>query len=134
MHLKKYRCVNSAVRAQSRKGLGCLVPLDHSLAVGDEFLGRTAFADLLTEVAISAPTAVTRGHQIPKSTEAIERLRPRAEGHPNPHHFCEGSGEQSRLRIVSQPEPVSAARRDRIDVLQAPTILDSWKVIARVNP
>ena len=74
-----------------------------------------------------------RDDQVAHAGEPGERLGPRARRLAEPRHLGEAAGDQRRLRVVAEPQPVDAAGRERDHVLRRRAELDADEVRVDVD-
>ncbi len=80
--------------------------------------------DRLQQVTIRSP--------MPASPEKVSG--PGTTGLAQPRHLGQAAGDQRRLRVVAEPEPVDAAGRERDHVLRRRAELDADEVVVDVDP
>ena len=105
--------------------------LGGSLKMKQKLSGR--LADALAELAVAAPAAVARRHEVAEPAQAVKRLRLRAEPGADAHHFHQRARQERGFRVVAEFQPVAAARRDRVDVFQAAAELHAREIVAGVD-
>ena len=100
-----------------------------------ECLGRGgALRDQLAGATVATRPRPARDDQVSHPGEARERLGPRAGGLGEPAHLGESARDERRLRVVTQSEPVGAARGERDHVLRSGTELDPDDIVVHVDP
>src|SRR5436190_198065 len=101
----------------------------HRLAdLGDGALRRQTLGDQLAGMAVAAVATPARDDEVADSREAGEGLRPRACRLPEPGHLSEAARDERGLRVVAEPEPVHAARRERDHVFRSRAQLHAHQV------
>ena len=95
--------------------------------------GAGAARDQLPRAAVASQGVEARHDQIAHPGQPRERLRLRAAGLSEPRHLDEAAGDQRRLRVVAQPEPVHRAGGQCDHVLRRPAELDADQVAVHVD-
>ena len=116
--------------AQHRRGGQ---PFDDLADLRPGLVGGRAARDQLSGAAVAAERVEARCDQIAHAGEARERLRLGSAGLPEPRHLDETTGDEGRLRVVAEAEPVDGARREGDHVLRRAAELDPDHVAVDVD-
>src|SRR3954470_20159126 len=116
--------------AEDRRGRQ---PLDHLTDPRDRLVRGRALRDQLAGVAVPPVRAVAGDDQVAHAGQAGERLGTGAVGLPQARHLGEAPGDQGRLAVVAEAEPVDAAGRERDHVLRGRAELDAGEISVDVD-
>ena len=108
--------------------------LGHHPHAAENFVQRTAAAELDPDLAVAAQIPGAGQHQVAEAAQAGERVAPPAFGNRQPRHLRQPARDQRRERVVAEPKPFDTAGRDRDDVLQRAADLDAGDVVVDVEP
>ena len=73
------------------------------------------------------------GDQIAGAAQSIKGPRISTHRGAETQKFCQGTGDERRLRVVAEPEAIADAGGNREDILERAAQLDADGLIARIN-
>ena len=105
---------------------------DHPDRAG-RLLRRGSLRDELAAAPVPARARPAGDDEVADPGEAREGLRAGAGHLGQPPHLGEPAGDERRLRVVAEPEPVGPSRRERDHVLRRRAELDAEDVVVHVD-